>query len=305
MNWWQDDRWSRSKGWQDRRWKSNWTWESSSWTEAPRQVYDAVYDAIATGDMEEVQAACSSAQSSRGRRLSRGRGGKSQGKGKRKGKSSAASSSAEMRGDAPQPAPKRSAAEQQRRNRRRRSSTRTAEADERCGTIRVFVNLEEKIRKCDCPPWDPHDRTCPDRGMRVTLAMAEDLLRLQAIQELKEEGRGEWAYDPLVAVRAPDEPGGPPRRRVKKRPARAISAPPVPHDDRAISDQYRKSRSSQKWEGPASVSVETAERSKHSTDAWISPRRIPAECFRGGADFRDLWCKKFTDERGQDRKSVV
>ncbi len=86
MNWWQDDRWSTSKGWQDRKWKPKWTWESSTWTEAPRQVYEEVYDAIATGDIDEFQAACSTAQSSRGRRLSRGRGGKSRGKGKTRGK---------------------------------------------------------------------------------------------------------------------------------------------------------------------------------------------------------------------------
>ena len=113
INWWHDDQWSSSKGWQDRKWTpKQQTWESSSWTEAPQQGYDAVYDAIETGDMEEVQAACGSTQVDRGRRLSRGRGGKSRGKEKRQGKSSAASSSAEMRGDAPQPAPKRSAEEQ-------------------------------------------------------------------------------------------------------------------------------------------------------------------------------------------------
>ncbi len=203
-----------------------------------------------------------------------------------------------MRGDAPQPVPKRSADEQKRRNRRRRTKTRSEAAEDRCETTRIFVDLEHKFRKCDCPPWEPHVRTCPDRGMRVTMAMAEDILRLQAIRDLELEGRGQWAWNPREALRAPDEPVGP-RRRVNKRPARATSSPPVPHDDRDISDQYRKSRSSQKWEGPASVSMETSERSKHSTDAWISRDRIPAECFRGGTESRDLWCTKFTDERGQ------
>ncbi len=63
--------------------------------------------------------------------------------------------------------------------------------------------------------------------------MAEDLVRLQAVQDLEREGRGEWAWDPREALRTPEGPSGP-RRRVKKRPARAVSSPPVDRDITSI-----------------------------------------------------------------------
>jgi hypothetical protein len=125
------------------------------------------------------------------------------------------------------------------------------------------------------------------------MAMAEDIVRLNAIRELELQGRGEWAHDPREALRIPPEG---PSARMKKRPARAISSPPV---DRDATDQDRDPRSAQRWKGQASITKATSERVKHSTDAYISKARIPAEAFRDGVAGRDAWCDQVTDERGQ------